>query len=68
VDSRADADRRHAILAHEVGHLVLGHYERSDDVWFLTDGAGADEWEIEADLFAFFALRSRNQPLDRFIR
>jgi hypothetical protein len=60
------ADQLHA-FAHECGHLLFGHYEIDGEVWTLTSGPGADEWEWEADLFAQFATRTPGTPAEWFI-
>lgn len=62
-----DWERRH-VLAHEIGHLVLGHYDLDDDIpWFLSDSDGASELEQEAQTFAFLATRSPGLPLEWFL-
>lgn len=52
-------------LAHEVGHVAMGHYELSDEgIWFHVDGAGDCELEAEADAFAHLVTRSPGVPVD----
>lgn len=63
VDSRLEHEQRLATLAHEVGHVALGHYALEEGCWYFTDSEGMNEWEWEADLFARIALRSPGVPL-----
>jgi hypothetical protein len=59
VDGRQSRAGRIYALAHEVGHLALGHCSLRDrDVWFHRDGVCSDEMESEADLFAQLATSS----------
>lgn len=68
IDSRADRDQRRRILAHEIGHVALGHYALEDEVWYYTDDPQDDPYEGEADLFEAVALRSRYWPVEHIIR
>ncbi len=65
INSRANVAERTYALAHEVGHLLLGHYD-TRDVWFLLDGPRACDWEDEADCFAAFATRTPKTPAEWF--
>lgn len=59
VDARQDRAGRVYALAHEVGHLALGHCAlREREVWYHRDGVCSDEMESEADLFAQLATSS----------
>lgn len=59
VDSRQSRPGRVYALAHEIGHIALGHCDLSGErVWYCRDGEDADAMEEEADAFASFATRS----------
>lgn len=69
IDARLGHWARRYVLAHEVGHLVLGHYDVADDrPWYMTDGLGASEMEREAETFACLATRSPGLPLELYLR
>jgi hypothetical protein len=72
VPAAVEATRRRvyqvAALAHEIGHVALGHYVLEEvGVWYHMDGAGDDEMEWEADAFASLVTRSPGIPADCFI-
>lgn len=50
-------------LAHEVGHIALGHYH-AERFWADTDGLACSVEEQEADLFASLVLSRHLGPLD----
>jgi hypothetical protein len=59
VDSRLSPGDQLDALAHEVGHLALGHYNlREREVWYLQDNGPDDLWEQEAEVFVSLATRS----------
>lgn len=62
IDIRQPPGDRVFALAHEAGHILFGHYELEDEVWTLAEGKGSDEWECEADYFAWFATRTPGTP------
>lgn len=67
VDSRRNLAERTYALAHEVGHLALGHYDiHAREVWYHTDGPNADELEAEADVFAGWATRTPGTLMEWF--
>jgi hypothetical protein len=54
-------------LAHEVGHVALGHYQLQEEgVWFHSDGGGDDAFEWEAEYFADVVTLSPGQ-FDRIV-
>ncbi len=67
LDSGRTRAEQLSALAHEVGHLVFGHYELSDEVWTMQDTASSEEHETEAEYFAMFALRTYGTPPERFL-
>lgn len=63
-EARRRAAAQLAALAHEVGHVALGHYSLGErGVWFHQDGDSGDELEWEADAFSFVATRSPGTPI-----
>lgn len=61
-------DRRHPAdqvmaLAHEVGHIVLGHYH-AEPFWTEVDGPYQRDEDRQADLFASIILDKRTSPLE----
>lgn len=68
IDAALGKHERCQVLAHEVGHVALGHYQLDDEVWYYTDDPIGDPQEEEADLFEVVALRSMFYPLDFIIR
>jgi len=53
------------ILAHEIGHILLGHLEHSDSLLDIDDTLTAKELdaeEVEADHAAFVLLTGRAEP------
>jgi hypothetical protein len=53
------------ILAHEIGHILLGHLEHSDSLLDMDDPLRADEpdgEEVEADRAALVLLTGRDDP------
>lgn len=53
------------ILAHEIGHILLGHLEHSDSLLDMDDPLGADsldDEEVDADRAAFILLTGRENP------
>lgn len=67
IDSRLPPFERLHALAHESGHILLGHYELDDEVWLLQDGEGDSQWEAEANLFAALATRTPGTPAGWFL-
>lgn len=63
VDDRQNRGMQAYSLAHELGHVGLGHY-RLDDFW--TDGHGprSKAEDHEADLFAGLVLNKHHTPLE----
>ncbi len=61
---RREAEQVYA-LAHEIGHVALGHYQlRNDDgYWHFTHGDSEDILEVEADHFAALVTRTPGFPL-----
>lgn len=53
------------ILAHEIGHILLGHLEHSDSLLDMDDpltGADLDSEEVEAERAAFILLTGQSDP------
>ena len=53
------------ILAHEIGHILLGHLEHSDSLLDMDDPLTADDLdaeEVDADRAAFILLTGRANP------
>jgi hypothetical protein len=53
------------ILAHEIGHIILGHLEHSDSLLDMDDPLTADnldDEEVDADRAAFILLTGRDNP------
>lgn len=69
IDSRQSRTNRIFALAHEAGHVLLGHYQSSEDgVWFMREPKDpGDDLEAEADFFAMFVCRSRCMPAEWII-
>lgn len=67
VDSRQSKGDQLRALAHEAGHVLLGHYQLEQEVWFQIDTGPDNPWEAEADWFADFALRTAGTPPEWFI-
>lgn len=63
VDSRRHPADQLMALAHEVGHIALGHY-RLGDFWTEVDGPYSREEDGWADLFAAIVLDKRTTPLE----
>jgi len=62
VDSDRPPAQRVISLAHEVGHLALGHYAL-DDFWTDSEGSQSLLEEMEADLFAAIVLDRHRTPI-----
>lgn len=62
VDARRLPAQQVLSLAHEVGHLALGHYQL-DDFWTDCDGPQSREEEHAADLFAAIVLDRHRTPI-----
>lgn len=62
VDSHRPPAQRVLSLAHEVGHLALGHYA-FDDFWTDSEGPQSLIEEMEADLFAAIVLDRHRTPI-----
>ena len=63
VDSRRNPAEQVMALAHEVGHVCLGHLHE-DVFWTELDGPYSREQDEWADLFASIVLNRRIGPLD----
>ena len=62
VDSERPLAQRTISLAHEVGHIALGHYA-TDDFWTDSEGPQSAAEELEADLFAAIVLDRHRTPI-----
>lgn len=69
IDSRLSKSDRVFALAHEAGHVLLGHYQLDEEgVWFMREPKDpGDDFEVEADFFAMFVCRSRKMPAEWII-
>jgi hypothetical protein len=68
VDSRQSKSDQLFALAHEAGHVLLGHYALDDGIWTMREQkAPGDDFEAEADFFAMFVCRSRCLPASWYL-
>lgn len=58
------APRQRFTLAHELGHVLMGHQPRVDYVENITEGRNADPQEVEANYFAAEFLCPRDATRD----
>lgn len=63
VDNRRSAVEQLMALAHEVGHVALGHYQL-EGFWTETDGPYSREEDAWADVFAAIVLDKCTSPAE----
>ncbi len=68
IDASLSRRERELVLAHEIGHVALGHYLLADEVYYYSDNPQGDVEEQEADLFEMVALRSMFVPLEWIVQ